>query len=157
MKKCAITIILSVMAGLGFVPAGSGAERTEAILPDVGGAVSLEGYDIERVVDAVAKAMSDAAHGDLELAAQQYRKVRLLAPDYVEVHYREGVALKKLGRYAEAVERMERQVALDPVWPEAWRELAWLYAESGDKAKADEAGRRAVEAEAAWGRTRASS
>ncbi|MHB0997141.1 MAG: O-antigen ligase family protein [Elusimicrobiales bacterium] len=95
--------------------------------------------------------------GDLELAAQQYRKVRLLAPDYVEVHYREGVALKKLGRYAEAVERMERQVALDPVWPEAWRELAWLYAESGDKAKADEAGRRAVEAEAAWGRTRASS
>ena len=31
MKKCAITIILSIMAGIGLVPAGSGAERAEAI------------------------------------------------------------------------------------------------------------------------------
>ncbi|MHB0997155.1 MAG: hypothetical protein ACYC2I_12370 [Elusimicrobiales bacterium] len=61
MKKCAITIILSIMAGIGLVPAGSGAERAEAIRPDVSGSVSLEGYDIERVVDAVAIAMGDAA------------------------------------------------------------------------------------------------
>jgi len=47
--------------------------------------------------------------GDLELAVQQYRKVRLLAPDYVQVNYKEGLALKGLGRYAEAIEHMERQ------------------------------------------------
>lgn len=49
-KKCVITILLSIMAGIGLVPAGSGAERTEAILPDVGRTVSLEGYGIERVL-----------------------------------------------------------------------------------------------------------
>ena len=93
--------------------------------------------------------------GDLERAVEQYRKVRLLAPDYVQVHYREGLALKKLGRYAEAVERMERQVELDPVWPDAWNELSAIYKALGEVQKAASAGEKAKAAAARWDNYRA--
>jgi tetratricopeptide (TPR) repeat protein len=95
--------------------------------------------------------------GDTEKALEQYRKVRQLAPDYVQVHYREALALKKLGRYAEAAERMERQVRLDPVWEEAWQELVGIYELMGDKARAAEAGLKAAEAKGVWAGSRPAS
>ncbi|MDD2805602.1 MAG: hypothetical protein PHV33_08610 [Elusimicrobiales bacterium] len=94
--------------------------------------------------------------GDLERAVEQYRKVRLLAPDYVQVHYREGLALKKLGRCSEAVERMERQVRLDPVWPEAWNELSDIYKAVGEAQKAAEAAEKAKAAAELWDNYRGS-
>lgn len=93
--------------------------------------------------------------GDLERAVEQYRKVRLLAPDYVQVHYREGVALKKLGRYAEAAERLERQVLLDAVWPDPWNELAEIYKAEGETQKAASALEKAKTAAAQWENYRA--
>jgi tetratricopeptide (TPR) repeat protein len=88
--------------------------------------------------------------GDAEKALEQYRKVRQLAPDYVQVHYREGLALKELGRYGEAAERLRRQVELDPVWEDAWRELAGVYEVLGDKQKAGDARRKADDARTLW-------
>lgn len=91
-----------------------------------------------------------AETGDAEKALEQYRKVRRLAPDYVQVHYKEALALKELGRYAQAAERLERQVLLDPVWEEAWLELAGIYELMGDKERAADAKRKAADAKAAW-------
>lgn len=93
--------------------------------------------------------------GDQERAVEQYRKVRLLAPDYVQVHYREGVALKKLGRYAEAAARLERQVELDAVWPDPWKELAGIYTAQGEPSKAASAAEKAKAAAALWENYRA--
>lgn len=94
--------------------------------------------------------MDRGGQGDAQKAQEQYRKVRQLAPDYVQVHYREALTLKELGRYAEAAERMERQVQLDPVWDEAWLQLAGIYEVMGDKERAAAARRKAAGAKAAW-------
>lgn len=90
-------------------------------------------------------ASMDAGTGSPQSALEYYRQVRALAPDYVQVHYREGVALQKLGRYKEAAERFERQVQLDPVWPDAWKALAGVYKAGGDLEKAAYAERKADE------------
>jgi len=94
--------------------------------------------------------MDRDGQGDIERALEQYRKVRTLAPDYVQVHYREAMTLKKLGRYAEAAESMERQVRIDPVWEDAWLELAGIYELTGDNALAADARRKAADAKAVW-------
>lgn len=92
--------------------------------------------------------------GDLEKAAEQYRKVRSLAPDYVNVNFQEAKALQKLNRLPEAIERLEKQVLIDPVWEEAWLALAGLYKETGNMEKAKEAQEKAGNAKALWeGRT----
>ncbi len=91
--------------------------------------------------------LNDMPERDAE-AVEQYRKVRSLAPDYVQVHFQEGIALRKLGRVPEAIERLERQTELDPVWDRAWEVLSELYREAGredDAARAAERGRRAGE------------
>lgn len=82
---------------------------------------------------------------DPERALEYYRQVRSLAPDYVQVHYREALALKKLGRYTESAESLERQVRLDPVWPDAWKELALVYEAVGELEKAAVASGKAPE------------
>lgn len=81
-------------------------------------------------------ASMDAGTGNPQGALEYYRQVRSLAPDYVQVHCREALALKKLGRYKEAAERIERQLRLDPVWPEAWAQAAEIYSLLGDAEKA---------------------
>ena len=88
--------------------------------------------------------------GQEERAVEQYRKVRGLFPDYVQVHFKEAAALEKLGRVPEAIERLERQVLLDPLWEDAWKKLAELYAATGAAEKARHAGQKAREAKALW-------
>jgi hypothetical protein len=88
--------------------------------------------------------------GDAERAAAQYRFVRSLAPDYVQVHYHEAVSLTRLGREAEAIEHLERQVRLDPVWDAPWDMLAELYRKTGEPAKAAAAAKKALEARELW-------
>lgn len=78
----------------------------------------------------------DSGEGNPVRALEYYRQVRSLAPDYVQVHYKEALALRKLGLNKEAVERLERQVRLDPVWPAAWKELSAAYEALGEREKA---------------------
>ena len=77
--------------------------------------------------------------GDLEKALTSYSEVRAIAPNYVSVAYREAKILDKMGDYRQAIERMERQVRIDPVWDETWLFLAELYKKAGDTQKASEA------------------
>jgi tetratricopeptide (TPR) repeat protein len=88
--------------------------------------------------------------GDLEKALASYKEVRAIAPDYVSVAYREAKVLEKLGDYKQAIERMERQVRIDPVWDETWLFLAGLYEKAGDTQKAEDARRKALAAKAMW-------
>ena len=88
--------------------------------------------------------------GDDELALREYRAVRSLAPDYVQVHFQEGQVLERLGRIPEAIERLERQTRLDPVWEPGWRELSALYEKNGDAEKARKAAQEAENVKALW-------
>ncbi len=88
--------------------------------------------------------------GDYERALQQYREVRSMAPDYVQVHFQEALALERLNRIPEAVEHMERQVRLDPVYEPAWLRLAGLYEKTGDIEKAKSARQKAEAVKAIW-------
>jgi len=88
--------------------------------------------------------------GDLEKALASYREVRASAPDYVSVAYREAKLLEKMGDHEQAIERMERQVQIDPVWEETWLFLAGLYEKTGAAPKAAEARQKALAARAAW-------
>ncbi|MCX5785747.1 MAG: O-antigen ligase family protein [Elusimicrobia bacterium] len=88
--------------------------------------------------------------GDYERALKEYRNVRSMAPDYVQVHFQEARALEKLNRIPEAIERMERQVRLDPVWDTAWLELAGLYGKAGNIEKAQQAAKQAEAVKAMW-------
>lgn len=88
--------------------------------------------------------------GDLERAVAQYRLVRSLAPHYVEVHYQEATALRKLGRSAEAIEQLETETRIDPTWDQPWRELSELYAAAGLSEKAARTARTADEAARRW-------
>jgi tetratricopeptide (TPR) repeat protein len=42
-----------------------------------------------------------------------------------EHHYRKGVALRKLGRYEEAVRVLETALSLNPESADAWRTMPW--------------------------------
>jgi len=88
--------------------------------------------------------------GDLEKALASYKKVRAIAPDYVSIAYREAKLLEKIGDYKQAIERMERQVRIDPVWDETWLFLAGLYEKVGDTQKAEDARQKALAATAVW-------
>ncbi len=88
--------------------------------------------------------------GDLEKALACYKEVRAIAPDYVSVAYREAKLLEKMGDYRQAIERMERQVQIDPVWEETWLFLAGLYEKTGDAQKAADAEQKALAAKAIW-------
>ncbi|OGW80352.1 MAG: hypothetical protein A2Z83_03125 [Omnitrophica bacterium GWA2_52_8] len=88
--------------------------------------------------------------GDLERALGHYNEVRAIAPDYVSVAYREAKLLEKMGDHKQAIERMERQVKIDPVWDETWLFLAELYKKTGDTQKAADAEQKALAARALW-------
>ena len=88
--------------------------------------------------------------GDAERAIEQYGEVRRLAPDYVNVHFQEAAALQKLNRIPEAIEHMERQTQLDPVWDLAWEKLADLYTIAGNTKKSGYAKQKAEEAKISW-------
>jgi O-antigen ligase len=88
--------------------------------------------------------------GDAQRALEKYREVRALAPDYVEVHHQEAVVLDKLGLKREAIEAMEAETRIDPVWDEPWDWLAKRYLEAGQPDKAAFAAERAKSVKASW-------
>ena len=88
---------------------------------------------------------------DLERAVAQYRHVRTLAPHYVCVHYQEATALRKLGRKQEALEQLEMETTIDPVWDKPWHDLSELYRETGQPEKAALAAQREEAVKKQWG------
>jgi O-antigen ligase len=88
--------------------------------------------------------------GDLKQAVAQYRAVRTLAPDYVQVHHQEALALYKLGLTQEAIEQMEVQTRIDPTWDKSWNWLSKVYREINQPEKSAFAAQQEKAAKIAW-------
>jgi tetratricopeptide (TPR) repeat protein len=88
--------------------------------------------------------------GDAQRALEKYREVRAMAPDYVEVHHQEALVLDKLGRKREAIEAMEAETRLDPVWDAPWDWLSKRYLEAGEPEKSAFAAAQEKSVKASW-------
>ncbi len=70
-------------------------------------------------------------------AIDEYRQAVAARPDDPEAHFGLGFASALSGRVADAVEHMERAVALAPEWPDALSQLAWLLSGAGGPSVTD--------------------
>ncbi len=73
------------------------------------------------------------------------RLILHIAPDNVRVLGYHGVVLKRLERYPEAIETLEKTLASQPQAYASWSNLGTLYAMTGDLEKAEQRLRRGVE------------
>lgn len=76
------------------------------------------------------------AQGRLEEAASSYEKAVSLAPDFADAHYNLGIALNALERFSESEESYRRAISLDLRHPHAYRSLARLLSDRGQKSAA---------------------
>jgi|CXWL01.1.fsa_nt_gi serine/threonine protein kinase len=80
-----------------------------------------------------------------EQAVAACRKILDLNPDNIKALGYEGIALRRLERYAEAIVPLERARQLDPGVYSTWSNLGTLYAVTGDLVKAEEYMRKGTE------------
>ena len=88
-------------------------------------------------------ASGDLAVGDLEAAVQKYRQRVELDPDFFDGWHALGMALMKLGRFAEAIEAGKKAVELRPNDQIGWTSLSLFYNRAGNIKEAEAAGAKA--------------
>ena len=88
-------------------------------------------------------ASGDIAIGDLESAAAKYRRCVDIAPDFFDGWHALGMALIKLGRFAEAIEAGKKAVELRPNDQIGWTSLSLFYNRNGNIKEAEAAGTKA--------------
>jgi len=96
--------------------------------------------EIEALFD---DANGDLAVGDLEQAAEKYRRCVEMDATYFEGWHALGMALMKIGRYKEAIDAGLRCVELEPNDQLAWSSLSLFYVRNGDIKDAEAAGGKA--------------
>ena len=96
--------------------------------------------EVEEIFD---DANGDLAVGELESAAEKYRKCVELDGNYFEGWHALGLALMKTGRYQEAIEAGLRCVDLRPNDQLAWSSLSLFYVRNGNIKEAEGAGAKA--------------
>ena len=85
-------------------------------------------------------ANGDLALGDLEAAAEKYRRCVDLDPDFFDGWHALEMALMKLGRVDEAIEIGKKTVELRPNDQLAWSSLSLCYVRAGNIPEAEAAG-----------------
>lgn len=85
-------------------------------------------------------ASDDIALGDLEAAAEKYRRCVEMQPDYFDAWHALGMVLMKLGKYPEAIEAGLRSTALRPNDQLAWSSLSLFYVRNHQIKEAEAAG-----------------
>lgn len=88
-------------------------------------------------------ANGDLALGELETAAEKYRRCTELDPEFFDAWHALEMALMKLGRTAEAIEIGKRTVELRPNDQLAWSSLSLCYVRAGMIGEAEAAGAKA--------------
>jgi tetratricopeptide (TPR) repeat protein len=88
-------------------------------------------------------ANSDLAVGDLESAAEKYRRCVQIASDFFDGWHALGMALMKLGRFNEAIEAGKKAVELRPNDQIGWTSLSLFYNRAGNIKEAEAAGTKA--------------
>lgn len=88
-------------------------------------------------------ANGDLALGELETAAEKYRRCTELKPEFFDAWHALEMALMKLGRTAEAIEIGKKTVELRPNDQLAWSSLSLCYVRAGMIAEAEAAGAKA--------------
>lgn len=96
--------------------------------------------EVEQLFD---DATGDLALGELEAAAEKYRRCTELAPDFFDGWHALEMALMKLGRTAEAIEIGQKTVELRPNDQLAWSSLSLCYVRAGMIPEAEAAGAKA--------------
>ncbi len=96
--------------------------------------------EIEALFD---DANGDLALGELEPAAEKYRRCTELEPEFFDGWHALGMALMKLGRYPEAIAAGLRTVELRPNDQLAWSSLSPFYVRAGQIPEAEAAGAKA--------------
>lgn len=62
---------------------------------------------------------SELCHqGQMDVALQYFRQAVVIAPRYAQAYYEMGNCLARLGRYAEAMEKYQRAITINPANPD---------------------------------------
>ena len=88
-------------------------------------------------------ANGDLAVGDLESAAEKYRRCVEINPEFFDGWHALGMAQMKLGHFAEAIEAGKKAVELRPNDQIAWTSLSLFYNRAGNIKEAEAAGAKA--------------
>jgi tetratricopeptide (TPR) repeat protein len=88
-------------------------------------------------------ATGDLALGELEAAAEKYRRCTELEPDYFDAWHALEMALMKSGHTAEAIEVGKKTVELRPNDQLAWSSLSLCYVRANMIPEAEAAGAKA--------------
>lgn len=111
----------------------------------------LGGVGLETLVDAAALCVLDAVRANtpdaLELGLGWLERVVAERPQHTRAHFLGGVLCEKAGRVEEAILHYRRAIETDPGHLGALRNLAAVYARTGDRAGAAEMVTRALEIE----------
>jgi len=83
------------------------------------------------------------ALGELEQAAELYRKTTEIDPLFFDGWHAYGMALMKIGRYTESIEAMKKLLELRPNEQMAYTSLSLAYVRNGQIKEAEEMGAKA--------------
>lgn len=100
-------------------------------------AMSVPTPEIEQLFD---DASGDVAIGDLEAAAEKYRRCTEACPEWFDAWHALGMALMKTGKFPEAIEAGLKAAELCPNDQLAWSSLSLFYVRNGQIAEAESAG-----------------
>ena len=96
--------------------------------------------EVEELFD---DANGDLALGELESAAEKYRRCTALEPEFFDAWHALEMALMKLGRVDEAIEVGKATVQMRPNDQLAWSSLSLCYVRAGMIPEAEAAGAKA--------------
>ncbi|MEO7934565.1 MAG: tetratricopeptide repeat protein [Chthoniobacterales bacterium] len=88
-------------------------------------------------------ASGDIALGELDAAAEKYRRCVELDPAFFDGWHALGMTLMKLGRYPEAIEAGLKATELKPNDLLGWSSLSMFYVRNGQIKEAEAAGAKA--------------